>query len=43
MKSAPGIGLGDLTQAAFSFSREDAENKYLPLYTQSETQRVCQQ
>jgi len=24
----------DLTQATFSFSREDAENKFLPLYTE---------
>ena len=30
------FGTNDLTQAAFSFSREDAENKFLPLYTQSE-------
>ena len=29
------FGTNDLTQAAFSFSREDAENKFLPLYTQS--------
>jgi pyruvate,orthophosphate dikinase len=29
------FGTTDLTQAAFSFSREDAENKFLPLYTQS--------
>jgi pyruvate,orthophosphate dikinase len=27
------FGTNDLTQAAFSFSREDAENKFLPLYT----------
>src|SRR3972149_1556072 len=26
------FGTNDLTQAAFSFSREDAENKFLPLY-----------
>jgi len=31
MKSAPGIGLSDLTQTAFSFSRENAGNKCLPL------------
>ncbi len=29
------FGTNDLTQAAFSFSREDAENKFLPLYTGS--------
>ena len=28
------FGTNDLTQAVFSFSREDAENKFLPLYTQ---------
>jgi pyruvate,orthophosphate dikinase len=28
------FGTNDLTQAAFSFSREDAENKFLPLYTE---------
>jgi len=28
------FGTNDLTQAAFSFSREDAENKFLPLYSQ---------
>ncbi|CAL1238852.1 pyruvate, phosphate dikinase [Candidatus Methylocalor cossyra] len=27
------FGTNDLTQAVFSFSREDAENKFLPLYT----------
>jgi len=27
------FGTNDLTQAAYSFSREDAENKFLPLYT----------
>jgi pyruvate, orthophosphate dikinase len=26
------FGTNDLTQAAFSFSREDAENKFLPFY-----------
>jgi pyruvate,orthophosphate dikinase len=26
------FGTNDLTQAALSFSREDAENKFLPLY-----------
>ncbi len=29
------FGTNDLTQATFSFSREDAENKFLPLYTDS--------
>jgi pyruvate,orthophosphate dikinase len=28
------FGTNDLTQAAFSFSRDDAENKFLPLYLQ---------
>jgi len=28
------FGTNDLTQAAFSFSREDAENKFLPQYNQ---------
>jgi len=28
------FGTNDLTQAAFSFSREDAENKFLPLYAE---------
>jgi pyruvate,orthophosphate dikinase len=28
------FGTNDLTQATFSFSREDAENKFLPAYTQ---------
>ena len=28
------FGTNDLTQATFSFSREDAENKFLPLYQQ---------
>jgi pyruvate,orthophosphate dikinase len=28
------FGTNDLTQAVFSFSREDAENKFLPLYQQ---------
>ena len=27
------FGTNDLTQASFSFSREDAENKFLPMYT----------
>ncbi|MGB5339508.1 MAG: putative PEP-binding protein, partial [Gammaproteobacteria bacterium] len=27
------FGTNDLTQSTFSFSREDAENKFLPLYT----------
>ena len=30
------FGTNDLTQATFSFSREDAENKFLPLYTGNE-------
>ncbi len=30
------FGTNDLTQATFSFSREDAENKFLPLYNRSE-------
>ena len=29
------FGTNDLTQATFSFSREDAENKFLPLYQQA--------
>lgn len=29
------FGTNDLTQAAFSFSREDAENKFLPLYNET--------
>jgi hypothetical protein len=29
------FGTNDLTQATYSFSREDAENKFLPLYTDS--------
>ena len=29
------FGTNDLTQAAYSFSREDAENKFLPLYTET--------
>ena len=29
------FGTNDLTQASFSFSREDAENKFLPLYTET--------
>ncbi len=29
------FGTNDLTQAVFSFSREDAENKFLPLYNQT--------
>ncbi|MCU7933818.1 MAG: pyruvate, phosphate dikinase [Candidatus Thiodiazotropha sp. (ex Dulcina madagascariensis)] len=29
------FGTNDLTQATFSFSREDAENKFLPLYNQN--------
>ncbi|NOQ76278.1 MAG: pyruvate, phosphate dikinase [Methylococcaceae bacterium] len=30
------FGTNDLTQATFSFSREDAENKFLPLYESAE-------
>lgn len=30
------FGTNDLTQASFSFSREDAENKFLPMYTEKE-------
>ena len=30
------FGTNDLTQATFSFSREDAENKFLPFYTENE-------
>lgn len=30
------FGTNDLTQASFSFSREDAENKFLPLYNEKE-------
>jgi pyruvate,orthophosphate dikinase len=30
------FGTNDLTQATFSFSREDAENKFLPLYNEKE-------
>ena len=30
------FGTNDLTQATFSFSREDAENKFLPLYEEKE-------
>ena len=29
------FGTNDLTQAVFSFSREDAENKFLPLYNET--------
>jgi pyruvate,orthophosphate dikinase len=29
------FGTNDLTQASFSFSREDAENKFLPMYTET--------
>lgn len=29
------FGTNDLTQAAFSVSREDAENKVLPMYTEA--------
>ena len=29
------FGTNDLTQATFSFSREDAENKFLPMYNQA--------
>ncbi|MCG6870250.1 MAG: pyruvate, phosphate dikinase [Gammaproteobacteria bacterium] len=30
------FGTNDLTQATFSFSREDAENKFLPLYNENQ-------
>ncbi len=30
------FGTNDLTQATFSFSREDAENKFLPMYQQKD-------
>ena len=30
------FGTNDLTQAVFSFSREDAENKFLPMYNENE-------
>ena len=30
------FGTNDLTQATFSFSREDAENKFLPMYNEKE-------
>ncbi len=30
------FGTNDLTQATFSFSREDAENKFLPMYNRNE-------
>jgi pyruvate,orthophosphate dikinase len=33
------FGTNDLTQATFSFSREDAENKFLPLYNQAQILR----
>lgn len=33
------FGTNDLTQATFSFSREDAENKFLPLYMEIGTLR----
>ena len=29
------FGTNDLTQASFSFSREDAENKFLPFYNET--------
>jgi len=29
------FGTNDLTQATFSFSREDAENKFLPMYNEA--------
>ncbi len=29
------FGTNDLTQATFSFSREDAENKFLPMYNET--------
>ena len=33
------FGTNDLTQATFSFSREDAENKFLPFYIETEILR----
>mgnify|MGYP001817359739 FL=1 len=33
------FGTNDLTQAVFSFSREDAENKFLPMYNDSGIQQ----
>jgi pyruvate,orthophosphate dikinase len=33
------FGTNDLTQATFSFSREDAENKFLPLYNEKDILR----
>lgn len=33
------FGTNDLTQATFSFSREDAENKFLPMYNEMEILR----
>jgi pyruvate,orthophosphate dikinase len=30
------FGTNDLTQATFSFSREDAENKFLPMYNMNQ-------
>ena len=33
------FGTNDLTQATFSFSREDAENKFLPAYNEAEDKR----
>lgn len=33
------FGTNDLTQACFSFSREDAENKFLPMYNETEILR----
>jgi pyruvate,orthophosphate dikinase len=33
------FGTNDLTQATFSFSREDAENKFLPFYNDTENGR----
>ena len=33
------FGTNDLTQATFSFSREDAENKFLPFYNEEKTLR----
>ncbi|MCK7494499.1 MAG: hypothetical protein MZW92_27500 [Comamonadaceae bacterium] len=33
--SSSRFGTNDLTQATFSFSREDAENKFLPMYNEA--------
>ena len=35
------FGTNDLTQAVFSFSREDAEGKFLPEYMEKELLEIC--